>query len=56
MGMTDRQFASYRRQQLKEFESMLAIAKKINADDEPKNELVKKIEKSIEEAKADIEI
>ena len=51
MGMTDRQFISYRRQQLNEFELMLEIAKRTQADDE----LLKIIDKAIEQAKADIE-
>ena len=51
MGMTDRQFISYRKKELKDYEEMLEIAKKTNAD----KELIKKLEKNIEEAKSDIE-
>lgn len=49
MGMTDRQFISYRLQQLEEFEDMLAIAMETNAN----AQLIKKIEKAIEKAKVD---
>ena len=52
MGMTDRQFASFRRMQLEEFERMLKIARRTNAD----SELIEEIEKAIERAKADIEV
>ncbi|MCL2076839.1 MAG: hypothetical protein FWH08_00330 [Oscillospiraceae bacterium] len=52
MGMTDKQFASYRRQQLEEYEDMLEIAEKTKAD----TVLIKKIKKAIEKAKADIEV
>jgi len=51
MGMTDRQFVSYRRQQLEEYEVMLEIAVRTKAD----AELIKKLEKAVEKAKADIE-
>ena len=51
MGMTDKQFVSYRRQQLEDYEDMLAIAIKTEAD----QELIKKLEKAVEKAKADIE-
>jgi hypothetical protein len=49
--MTDRQFVSYRRQQLEEYEDMLSIARETNAD----AVLIKKLEKAVEMAKADIE-
>jgi len=51
VGMTDRQFVSYRRKELKNFEDMLKIAIDTNADEK----LIKEIEKNIEQAKADIE-
>jgi hypothetical protein len=51
MGMTDRQFISYRKNELKDFEEMLEIAIRTNADEL----LIKKIEKNIEYAKSDIE-
>ncbi|GHU60034.1 hypothetical protein FACS1894133_7710 [Clostridia bacterium] len=50
-GMTDRQFVSYRCEQLSNFARMLTIAKKTNADDE----LLEIIREEIEKAKADIE-
>ncbi|GHU59855.1 hypothetical protein FACS1894133_7390 [Clostridia bacterium] len=53
MGMTDKQFASHCRRELKDFEEILAMVKKIQPDD---SELVRKIEKLIELAKADIEV
>ena len=52
MGMTDRQFASYRRQQLEDYQDMLELAKRTNADPE----LIKKLEKEIEKAKTDTEL
>jgi hypothetical protein len=51
MGMTDRQFISYRKQELEDYEDMLEIAKKTNAN----IELIKKLEKNVEKAKGDIE-
>jgi len=51
MGMTDRQFVSYRREQLEDYEEMLEIARRTNAD----AELIRKLEKAVEKAKADIE-
>ena len=51
MGMTDRQFVSFRREQLQEFERLLKLAKETKADDE----IVKGLEKAVEKAKADIE-
>lgn len=51
MGMTDRQFISYRKQELEDYEDMLEIAKKTNAD----KELIRKLEKNVEKAKSDIE-
>jgi hypothetical protein len=51
MGMTDRQFISFRRQELETYEDMLEIAINTQAD----SKLIKKIEKAIEKAKADIE-
>jgi len=51
MGMTDRQFISYRKQQLEDYEDMLELAKKSNAD----KELIVKLEKNILNAKTDIE-
>lgn len=51
MGMTDRQFVAFRRKELDEYENMLEIAQKTQAN----AELIKKIEKAIEQAKADIE-
>ena len=51
MGMTDRQFVSYRKEQLEDFEEMLDLAKITNAD----VRLIKKLEKNVEKAKSDIE-
>ena len=51
MGMTDRQFIAFRKLELEEFEGLLEIAIKTNAD----KELIKKIEKCISKAKTDIE-
>jgi hypothetical protein len=51
IGMTDRQFIAFRRLELEDFQEMLEIAKRTQADPE----LLKKIEKAIENAKADIE-
>ena len=51
MGMTDRQFISYRKEQLEDYEDMLELAKKTNAD----SELIKKLEKNVIKAKTDIE-
>jgi hypothetical protein len=51
MGMTDKQFVSYRKEQLDEFEDMLIVAKKTNADEY----LIKKLERNVEKAKSDIE-
>jgi hypothetical protein len=51
MGMTDRQFVSYRKKELQEYETMLEIAKETNAN--PR--LIAMLEKSIEQAKTDIE-
>jgi len=51
MGMTDAQFASFRREQLEDFEDMLEIAKESKAD--PK--LIDKLEKAINKAKKDTE-
>jgi hypothetical protein len=52
MGMTDNQFKAYRQRQLSEFEDMLAISR---AECSPGSILIKKLEKQIVEAKADIE-
>jgi len=51
MGMTDRQFVSYRKEQLEDYEDMLELAKKTNAD----KELIVKLEKNVKKAKTDIE-
>jgi predicted DNA-binding protein YlxM (UPF0122 family) len=51
MGMTDRQFVSYRKEQLEDYEDMLELARKTNAD----MELIKKLEKNVTKAKTDIE-
>jgi predicted DNA-binding protein YlxM (UPF0122 family) len=51
MGMTDRQFVSYRKQELEDYEDMLEIAEKTKADEE----LIKKLKKNIEKARTDIE-
>jgi len=51
MGMTDRQFVSYRKEQLEDYEDMLELAKKTNADEE----LIRKLEKNVIKAKTDIE-
>ena len=51
MGMTDRQFVSFRREQLQEFERLLQLAIDTNAADE----VIKGLEKAVEKAKADIE-
>ena len=48
--MADKQFVSFRRMQLEEYENMLKIAIKTNADPE----LIEKLEKAIDMAKADI--
>lgn len=48
--MTDRQFISYRRLELTQFENLLEIAARTHAD----SELVRKIENLVEMAKADI--
>jgi len=50
MGMTERQFASYRKRELEEYEDILEIAKRTNAD----RELIKKIEIITEKARNDI--
>ncbi|GHU59750.1 hypothetical protein FACS1894133_7130 [Clostridia bacterium] len=52
MGMSDMQFASHRRQELEEFEDILEIVKKI----QPDSEAVKKLERLIRLAKADVEV
>ena len=51
MGMTDAQFASFRRQELKDYEDMLKIAEESNAD----KKLIDMIKKLIELAKKDTE-
>ena len=51
MGMTDAQFASFRREQLEDFEDMLEIAIESNAD----SRLIEKLEKAIAKAKKDTE-
>jgi hypothetical protein len=51
MGMTDRQFISFRKLELEKYELMLKIAGATNADPE----LIALITKAIEQAKADIE-
>ena len=51
MGMTDNQFKGFRRIQLSDYEEMLEIALMSNAD---KN-LIRKIEKLIADARADVE-
>ncbi|MDR2559490.1 MAG: hypothetical protein LBC86_08115 [Oscillospiraceae bacterium] len=51
MGMTDRQFVSYRREQLEDYEDMLELAKKTKAD----KELIIKLEKNVKKAKTDTE-
>ena len=51
MGMTNEQFASFRREQLENFEDMLEIAIETNAD--PK--LIVKLKKAIAKAKLDTE-
>jgi hypothetical protein len=50
--MTDRQFVSYRREQLQDYEEMLEIAKK---ECNPDSKLIEKLEKAVTKAKADIE-
>jgi len=52
MGMTDRQFVSYRKKELKEYEEMLELAKQTPETD---IKLIKKLETLIEQAKTDIE-
>lgn len=52
MGMTDRQFVSYRKEQLEDFEEMLEMAKE---SPNPNKKLIRKLEKNIEKAKTDIE-
>ena len=51
MGMTDKQFASYRREQLQEFQRMLDLAIETKADDE----LIKGLEMAVAKAKSDVE-
>jgi hypothetical protein len=51
MGMTNEQFASFRREQLEKFERMLSIAISTNAD----SELIKDLQKEVEKAKKDTE-
>ena len=51
MGMTDAQFASFRRQELQNYEDMLAVAEESNAD----KKLIAMIKKQIELAKKDTE-
>jgi len=50
MGMTDMQFKAFRRQQLREYEEMLETAKAENAVN-----VAKKLQRAIEEARADLE-
>ena len=51
MGMTDRQFIAYRKEQLENFEEMLKLAEESNAD----KALIEKLEKNVKKAKTDIE-
>ena len=51
MGMTDNQFAAFRRQELGNFEEMLQMAIDTNAD----KRLIGKLEKEVAKAKKDIE-
>jgi len=50
--MTDRQFVSYRKEQLEDYEEMLEMA---NQHPEPDKRLIRKLEKNIQKAKTDIE-
>jgi len=52
MGMTDRQFISYRKKELKEYEELLELAQQTPETDK---RLIKKLEILIEQAKTDIE-
>jgi DNA integrity scanning protein DisA with diadenylate cyclase activity len=52
MGMTDRQFVSYRKEQLEDYEEMLEMAKE---HQNPDKKLIRKLEKNIEKARTDIE-
>jgi len=52
MGMTDRQFISYRKKELKEYEELLELAQQTPETDK---RLIKKLEVLIEQAKTDIE-
>ena len=52
MGMTDRQFISFRREQLQEFERLLAIASATGASEEIIDGLTKAVEKAREDIKA----
>jgi len=51
MGMTNEQFASFRREQLANFERISDLAKQTNADER----VLKELEKEIEKAKKDTE-
>jgi hypothetical protein len=58
MGMTDRQFASFRKQEMKDFASMLELAKIVEQEYQCSSlsKLILKLENSIEDAKSDFEI
>ena len=51
MGMTDNQFASFRRMELKAFEELMAILVNSNAD----SDAIEKLQGIIDDAKKDIE-